>query len=363
MSFSKDKSQMNTTNTGRIHHRTTMQNSVLPSNNNNSNIYISANNHLPGHRRAKSAGHPSAFNNASNNYRDNSNYHHYRDHYIATGLYAHQPQHQHHHHHHHLSGECLVDTTTMASAVASQLWTMAPIVKRTTSEKTLRGGYCTVPDCPHNNNHHQSFPLPPQPPPPYSYDSSTSKTIKTTASSATLPSATQSTAESSSSYPHNLNNYYPPSRHHHHIHHHHLHHHHSTYQHRHHHPSVTSPPPTSASKRNKKRHSSSTVRYSTLRNTSSDNSDAIINEEEENDDFDDDDYDQDYQDQNHIVEYDDDEQFVIGKDEQCACWSMKLPVLQHFARIQIFVFLCCILVTLQQALSSGYFNRLILTFF
>lgn len=42
---------------------------------------------------------------------------------------------------------------------------------------------------------------------------------------------------------------------------------------------------------------------------------------------------------------------------ECGCWSLKFDSLRKFATIQFFVFLCCLLVTLQQALSSGYFNR------
>lgn len=70
---------------------------------------------MAGHRRAKSAGQASSVYN-----RD-----YYASHYAATGLYAHQ------------SGEHL-DAASIASAAASQLWTIAPIVKRTTSEKTIR---------------------------------------------------------------------------------------------------------------------------------------------------------------------------------------------------------------------------------
>lgn len=47
----------------------------------------------------------------------------------------------------------------------------------------------------------------------------------------------------------------------------------------------------------------------------------------------------------------------IADDVECEIFSTSFPSLQRFAKIQIFVFLCCILVTLQQALSSGYFNR------
>ena len=41
----------------------------------------------------------------------------------------------------------------------------------------------------------------------------------------------------------------------------------------------------------------------------------------------------------------------------CGFMSFRPKCLQRFATIQAFVFFCCILVTLQQALSSGYFNR------
>ncbi|KAH9526980.1 Solute carrier organic anion transporter member 5A1, variant 2 [Dermatophagoides farinae] len=46
---------------------------------------------------------------------------------------------------------------------------------------------------------------------------------------------------------------------------------------------------------------------------------------------------------------------------ECGCWSLKFNSLRQYATIQFFVFLCCILVTLQQALSSGYFNSVITT--
>lgn len=48
---------------------------------------------------------------------------------------------------------------------------------------------------------------------------------------------------------------------------------------------------------------------------------------------------------------------IEHEDTECRLFSFSLGSLQRFARIQIFVLLCCILVTLQQALSSGYFNR------
>ncbi|XP_076330345.1 solute carrier organic anion transporter family member 3A1-like [Tachypleus tridentatus] len=49
-----------------------------------------------------------------------------------------------------------------------------------------------------------------------------------------------------------------------------------------------------------------------------------------------------------------------GKRE-CGLLSLRPLCLQRFARIRVFVFLACILVTLQQALSSGYFNSVITT--
>ncbi|KAF7493582.1 Solute carrier organic anion transporter family member 3A1 [Sarcoptes scabiei] len=45
----------------------------------------------------------------------------------------------------------------------------------------------------------------------------------------------------------------------------------------------------------------------------------------------------------------------------CGFGSLKFDSLRKFATIQIFVFFCCLLVTLQQALSSGYFNSVITT--
>ncbi|KAJ6223851.1 hypothetical protein RDWZM_002396 [Blomia tropicalis] len=186
-----------------------------------------------GHRRAKSAGQASSFN--KNGY----------DYYAATGLYAHQ------------SGEQL-DSATVASAAASQLWTIAPIVKRTASDVTLRQ----------------------LEPPPYSSD------------------------------------YHQYHHHHYHHHHHHLHHQYGSY-----HPYGHT-----------RRHSS--VKYSSLKGGIP----PPIGSEK--------------------VDVDDQ---PIGPDEECGCWSLSLPAFQPFARIQIFVFLCSILVTLQQALSSGYFNSVITT--
>ncbi|GIY28152.1 hypothetical protein CEXT_4211 [Caerostris extrusa] len=42
---------------------------------------------------------------------------------------------------------------------------------------------------------------------------------------------------------------------------------------------------------------------------------------------------------------------------ECGILSFRPHFLQSFASIRIFVFLSCVLVTVQQALSSGYFNR------
>lgn len=153
----------------------------------------------------------------------------YASHYAATGLYAHQ------------SGEHL-DAASIASAAASQLWTIAPIVKRTTSEKTIR-----LP---------AEFTISGQPPP------------------------------------------YSPESHGHH-----------------------------------RKHSS--IKYASLKQAEGGKQLAL-----------------------EIL--DDDEAL---EDGECGCCagSVTFPSLQPFARIQIFVFLCCILVTLQQALSSGYFNSVITT--
>lgn len=46
---------------------------------------------------------------------------------------------------------------------------------------------------------------------------------------------------------------------------------------------------------------------------------------------------------------------------ECGILSFRPLCLQKFATIQVFVFLSCILVTLNQALSSGYFNSVITT--
>lgn len=54
---------------------------------------------------------------------------------------------------------------------------------------------------------------------------------------------------------------------------------------------------------------------------------------------------------------DKDEQMLLEPEEECGCFNLRCFSLQRFACIQFFVFLCCVLVTLQQALSSGYFNR------
>lgn len=44
-------------------------------------------------------------------------------------------------------------------------------------------------------------------------------------------------------------------------------------------------------------------------------------------------------------------------DAECGILSFRPTRLQRFATIQVFVFFSCLLVTLNQALSSGYFNR------
>ncbi|GAB6030943.1 hypothetical protein CHUAL_007768 [Chamberlinius hualienensis] len=46
---------------------------------------------------------------------------------------------------------------------------------------------------------------------------------------------------------------------------------------------------------------------------------------------------------------------------ECGICSLRPKILQRFANIKVFVFLCCILVTLQQTLSSGYINSVITT--
>ncbi|RWS28314.1 solute carrier organic anion transporter family member 5A1-like protein, partial [Leptotrombidium deliense] len=59
--------------------------------------------------------------------------------------------------------------------------------------------------------------------------------------------------------------------------------------------------------------------------------------------------------------------FAIACDDEsedvrnCGLLSYRPKCLQRFARIEVFVFLSCILVTIQQALSSGYFNSVITT--
>lgn len=54
-----------------------------------------------------------------------------------------------------------------------------------------------------------------------------------------------------------------------------------------------------------------------------------------------------------------DEMIIISQD--CGLLSCRPVALQRFARIKIFVLLLSILVTLQQALSSGYINSVITT--
>lgn len=51
----------------------------------------------------------------------------------------------------------------------------------------------------------------------------------------------------------------------------------------------------------------------------------------------------------------------LEENELCGILSFRPLCLQRFATIQVFVFLSCILVTLNQALSSGYFNSVITT--
>lgn len=48
-------------------------------------------------------------------------------------------------------------------------------------------------------------------------------------------------------------------------------------------------------------------------------------------------------------------------DRDCGLFRCRPRLLQRFACIQYFVFACCMLVTVQQALSSGYFNSVITT--
>ncbi|CAG2182726.1 unnamed protein product, partial [Oppiella nova] len=58
-----------------------------------------------------------------------------------------------------------------------------------------------------------------------------------------------------------------------------------------------------------------------------------------------------------------DQQNGLQSDEppNCGFMSFRPRCLQQMATIQVFVFFCSILVTLQQALSSGYFNSVITT--
>ncbi|OTF79993.1 organic anion transporter-like protein, partial [Euroglyphus maynei] len=60
------------------------------------------------------------------------------------------------------------------------------------------------------------------------------------------------------------------------------------------------------------------------------------------------------------TEHGDNDNLDVEKIE-CGCGSLKFNSLRQYATIQFFVFLCCLLVTLQQALSSGYFNSVITT--
>ena len=65
---------------------------------------------------------------------------------------------------------------------------------------------------------------------------------------------------------------------------------------------------------------------------------------------------------------DDEEEYEYYSDEaddnqenECGILSIRPLRLQKYATIQVFVLLCCLLVTLNQALSSGYFNSVITT--
>ncbi len=215
-----------------------------------------------GHRRAKSAG------QASSVYAREQQYLAAQSHYAATGLYA----------HHQSQGEQL-DSASIASAAASQLWTIAPVVpvvKRTTSEKTIR----LIADA-------QAAP------PPYYYGGVDGGG-------------------------------------HHHGHHHHGHH---------------------------RKHSS--IKYASLKAAAAAEATKLQGHQ------------QGHQLSVDLMAADDDSLFTdtttsSSEDGQCGCscsslCSVAFPSLQPFAHIQIFVFLCCILVTLQQALSSGYFNSVITT--
>ena len=70
--------------------------------------------------------------------------------------------------------------------------------------------------------------------------------------------------------------------------------------------------------------------------------------------------------QHHPHDDDDDEEEEEEEEddqalEDCGFLSVRPSGLQRLATIQVFVLLCCILVTLNQALSSGYFNSVITT--
>lgn len=62
-------------------------------------------------------------------------------------------------------------------------------------------------------------------------------------------------------------------------------------------------------------------------------------------------------DKSHAKEQHDEEMDL----RECGILSCRPHFLQRFASIRIFVFLSCVLVTIQQALSSGYFNSVITT--
>lgn len=54
---------------------------------------------------------------------------------------------------------------------------------------------------------------------------------------------------------------------------------------------------------------------------------------------------------------DEDEDEDDSNESNCGLFSFRPKCLQKMATIQVFVFISCVLVTLNQALSSGYFNR------
>ena len=184
------------------------------------------------HRRAKSAGHAPTYVNTCHDYSH------------------HQPE----------------DPLALASAAASQLWTIAPrpnILKKTASETTL----ATPPE--HVN----------QPPPPYEHS--------------------------------NINRPY----------------------HRGHHRHHSTP-------------FGGAIHYHSIKANDTDRN-AMIG--------------QDYHRQSHHRSQIDELEYEEYEAPDCGIFGITLSSLRRFARIQIFVFFCCIMVTLQQALSSGYFNGVITT--